>query len=290
MQKIHRYFPPGSEWLYYKIYMGSSTSEMYLVEILSYMQDLLEKEIIDNWFFINYNDPDRHIRVRLHLLNPERDLAKVMIQIKGSLATLIKSKIVTRVEIATYNRELERYGRESIKDFEILFHLNSDLVIRIIKHTQNDPEKRWLWCMKSLDSLMGLWGLSLIQKRDLFEYLKNGFGNEMGANKYIYKQLSDKYREKRQLIEFSLGGNEEELVELLDQHNKYAIGYVENIIKKRDLSNFDTLYFTLEGYIHMHCNRLFSSRQRMNEWVIYDFLFQYYRSQVARNKYQEISR
>lgn len=86
------------------------------------------------------------------------------------------------------------------------------------------------------------------------------------------------------MIEFSLGGNEEELVELLDQHNKYAIGYVENIIKKRDLSNFDTLYFTLEGYIHMHCNRLFSSRQRMNEWVIYDFLYQYYRSQVARRK------
>lgn len=287
MQQVQRYFPPGSEWLYYKIYMGSSTSEQYLVEISSYMQNLLDEEIIDKWFFINYNDPDRHIRVRLRFLNLERDLGKVMLQIKESLAFLMKSRMLTRIEIVTYNRELERYGKEDIENFESLFYHNSILVTSIIEYTKDDPEKRWLWCLKSLDSLMNLWELSLIQKRDLFGYLKEGFGNEMGANKYINKQLADKYREKRQLIEYTLGDNEEKLIQLLHIHNTHAVVFAKNIIEKKDLSNFDTLYDTLEGYIHMHCNRLFSSRQRMNEWVIYDFLFQYYKSQIARRKHNK---
>ena len=40
------------------------------------------------------------------------------------------------------------------------------------------------------------------------------------------------------------------------------------------------------SYIHMLINRLFKSKQRLHEMVIYDFLFRYYKSEIAKKKYK----
>ena len=42
----------------------------------------------------------------------------------------------------------------------------------------------------------------------------------------------------------------------------------------------------MSSYIHMHCNRLFKSNQRLNEWVLYDLLYEYYYSEFNREKYK----
>lgn len=49
---------------------------------------------------------------------------------------------------------------------------------------------------------------------------------------------------------------------------------------KKDLST-DSL---LSSYIHMMLNRLFRSKNRIHELVIYDFMYQYYKSEIAREK------
>ena len=75
---IQRSFTVGDNWLYYKIYTGSRTSDMILLDIIKPLtESLLNDDVIDKWFFIRYNDPDAHIRLRF-LLSENSSLAQVV--------------------------------------------------------------------------------------------------------------------------------------------------------------------------------------------------------------------
>lgn len=40
----------------------------------------------------------------------------------------------------------------------------------------------------------------------------------------------------------------------------------------------------MSSYLHMFCNRLFRSKQRLHELVVYNFLSAYYRSEIMKAK------
>ncbi|HBX51207.1 MAG: hypothetical protein A2275_06955 [Bacteroidetes bacterium RIFOXYA12_FULL_35_11] len=64
-----RYFIPGSEWLYYKIYCGPKTADTIIENVfLPVSSKLFENSLIKKWFFIRYSDSDLHLRFRI-LLN-----------------------------------------------------------------------------------------------------------------------------------------------------------------------------------------------------------------------------
>ncbi len=294
MSNPKRYFTLGSKWIYYKLYMGSKTSEQFLISKIKPLADqLLNDNVIDKWFFINYNDPDRHIRIRFHMIDVERDLYPIIQYINRTMEPLIKERLLSEIVVGTYKRELERYGKNTIDHFESLFFYNSELIVNILKNCEDQPEKRWLWGMKAIDFILNDWGANLISKRNLFESLKNSFGNEMGVNSSINKQLSAKFRTYRPKIVSLIENGEEELMPLLLDHQTKFKSVIEKIRKKnkddKSLTE-DTMYSALNGYIHMHYNRLFSSRQRMNEWVVYYLLHQYYRSKVAQENNKNLQR
>lgn len=281
MEEFKRYFPIGSEWLYYKLYMGSYISEDFLISKLKPITDKLLKEgIIDKWFFINFYDPKRHIRLRFHLVNTT-NFDYVIQLLNEVLIQMANDKLLNDILMATYKREVERYGKNTIEEFESLFYSNSELIINILRNCKDAPEKRWLWGMKAIDFILDNWGISLIQKRNLFESLKNSFGEEMGITTDINRQLSFKFRTKRKSINNILENNIEILDTLLELHAKETEPKIASV-KKIISNSLDLLENLLKSYIHMHCNRLFSSNQRMNEWVVYHFLHQYYRSKVAQ--------
>ena len=64
----NRMFIPGSEWVYFKIYTGTKTADSILKnELYDFVKEMMKYDLIDRWFFIRYNDPDFHIRLRLHM-------------------------------------------------------------------------------------------------------------------------------------------------------------------------------------------------------------------------------
>ena len=64
---LPRSFPPGSEWIYAKLYGGASAADRVLREIVApLVEKTLDSGAADRWFFIRYGDPDRHLRLRLH--------------------------------------------------------------------------------------------------------------------------------------------------------------------------------------------------------------------------------
>src|SRR5262249_16179051 len=58
---LRRSFPPGSEWLYAKLYAGPATLDQLLRDVIRPIVEVASRTgAVDRWFFIRYGDPDWH--------------------------------------------------------------------------------------------------------------------------------------------------------------------------------------------------------------------------------------
>ena len=73
------------------------------------------------------------------------------------------------------------------------------------------------------------------------------------------------------------------LFELLNIRSTENKTITESI--KNNTAHFNELNNLMSSYIHMTMNRLFKSKQRIHEMVVYDILFRYYKSELAKQKY-----
>lgn len=282
-----RLFIIGSEWLYYNIYLGPQTSDKFLISILNPLtSELIEEDFIDKWFYIRYKDENGlHLRVRFHLCN-SKNIGEVISRFHNLIIPFVENKLVANITINTYKRELERYGMNTIEEFESLFFINSKLIVNILEVTEDSPENRWLYGMRAIDTILEGWNFNLERKKQLLESIKISFGREFGVDKDIRKQLSKKYRENKGKIENIFNNTDEELNGLLEKFKNESQIYIDAVIQKINANNTGDLFLIndlLGSYIHMHCNRLFHSNQRKHEWVLYDLLFEFYYSKLARN-------
>lgn len=290
-KETERVYMVGSEWLYYNIYMGPQSSDNLLTSIIPTITDkLLQDQRIDKWFFIRFRDENGlHLRVRFHTTSTKH-INSIIQEFHALTTPFVKNHLINDLQIRTYKREIERYGNHTMEESESLFFSNSELILNIIKLTEQDQELRWLYGMKAIDVFLDGWGLNLKSKKALLEERKNVFGEEFGVNKPVRKQLSKKYRLYKGKIESILTNELPEQARLaLDTFANKNHTVIPNIIQKVKIYNEnpkDVIEDLLASYIHMHCNRLFQSKQRLNEWVLYDLLYQYYYSRLARKTKQ----
>src|SRR5262249_57327315 len=88
---------------------------------------------IDGWFFIRYGEPEWHLRLRLHG-RPERLHAQVLPVLQAAAAPLLGDGRLWRLQLDTYQREIERYGGpEGMLLAERLFHADSAAVLAIVE-------------------------------------------------------------------------------------------------------------------------------------------------------------
>lgn len=118
---VRRNFYPGEEWVFYKVYCGTETANEVLIRCIQpLVQFLFEKKLIKKWFFIRYKDPDFHLRIRFHMQNVE-SVGIVLLEFHKRMLSFIDSKHVWNIQLDTYKREFERYGRSNIEDAETFF-------------------------------------------------------------------------------------------------------------------------------------------------------------------------
>lgn len=289
---MQRKFIVGDSWVYYKIYTGTKTSDKLLVEILKPLADyLLIENIIDQWFFIRYKDPDHHLRIRFHCIKKE-DYYKVISLLYERLQHEVGAETIWNIEIGTYKRELERYGAIVMTLAEKLFFYDSTFVVELIRiiHQENNEEKRWLFALALIDHHLKSFSYSLSDKIELFKKLKDNFYGEFSNSKLLKKQISEKYRvERTKIVDFLYeieNSIEVELNCLLIKKEKQISGLVNQILlfkeQKKLTTSFDDLNST---FIHMSMNRLFPSKNRQHELIIYDFLYHYYTTQAKLKKH-----
>ncbi len=286
-----RNFLPGSEWLYYKIYCGTKTAdEVLIAAILPLTERLLQLKLVDKWFFIRYNDPDFHLRIRFHLPDT-RSLGEVMNLVLQHLEELEKEGLVSRILTDTYKREIERYGNTLTEAAEELFFTDSKMKLQFLSLTEGDEREklRWLWALRETDEWLNAFDYSIENKYELMRQLQAVFSKEYNADKTLYRQLNQQYSDNRKQILMALESPPGEvniftpLLTIINEYKDELRVVSQRIIADGGLSgNYTALNSLLSSYIHMNLNRLFLSEPRLHELVIYDMLCSYYRSVTKR--------
>ncbi len=285
--RVKRSFPIGSEWLYFKFYVGTKGADDLLSGPVKMITDqLLASQMIDKWFFIRYADPEYHLRVRFHLA-PNADIQAIIKVINNGMQKFIDNSSVSRIQVDTYQREIERYGEISIELSETYFFYDSIFfvnILNIIKQSNNAARVRWMYILKSVDTLLDDFGLNISQKCSLMK--KIDVSERMGAN----KQMSAKYRTLDSEIDSLLSGAREEepwpaIQSILLQRSSIMKPIAEQILVMDKRGEFQVdLESYLASIIHMMINRICISKPNEHEYAVYDLLYRYYASKYARQK------
>ena len=285
---IKRIFIPGSEWLYYKIYCGPKTADYIISDIISDISNkMISEKVITKWFFIRYTDPDIHIRVRFHFTE-SINVNIILTLLHYRLEPLVDENIIWKIQLDTYNREIERYGADTYSLSEELFYYDSEMIAKMIGLIEGDEGElyRWLFSLRATDELMNDFGLNLDQKLLFVDKRYESFSREFNVDKAMLKAISDKYRSNSAIMNSFLDRRNDAaseyypLIELLNIRTEKNAGVSEQIIR---IAGFDNvLNNLLNSYLHMMINRMFRTKQRLHELMISALLRKYYMSYKAK--------
>lgn len=280
-----RNYIPGTEWVYYQIFCGPASSDKIITDLFfNYLEELFNEKKIKKWFFIRYFDPSHHIRLRLHLSKISYS-SEILEKISKILNGYFTSGLIHNIKLDTYQRELERYGHKTICLGEKLFHIDSVYIVRSLDQISSmNTNERWLFALKTNSDILMQFNYDLNMKVEFLNTLQESYGREFGMNKNLRVQLDQKYREYFSKIESVLNINEENTYEF-EYKNSLKVIAEELIFLKNQNSLERPLQELLTSYMHMTNNRIFVSKGRINEMVIYYFLHKYFKSLRAKYKY-----
>lgn len=277
---MQRDFCLGSQWLYYKIYTGIMTADSILLEKLNPVISYLEgKKKIQKWFFIRYRDPENHIRLRF-LVDDTDNLALIIKALHSVFKELMDENLIWKIQTDTYQREIERYGKETMYYSEFLFWKDSKMILKYLNLKPSFLEKEMplFFSFLAIDSFLNLFMLSPLEKLTFMNELQIAFKKEFETDKIQKKKMDIHYR--------SLYPQLERFLEPSDQNTIPEIFYIVNersnqikdialkIIKKIEIPLNDFL----SSHIHMMINRQYTSKQRIYELIIYDHMYRYYKT------------
>ena len=286
-ETIRGKFLPGSEVLFLKIYGGNKIlEEIFLTKIFPMLERRVEVGIVRKWFFMRFNDPEHHIRLRI-FFPPESNQQEVLTELNGILSIYINNDVIWKCNIDTYVRELERYKGSNILVAEEVFYFDSIYISQLLNTLNEDVEgeqKRWLSALQNINNLFDISGFTLEERSTIMRFLRKSFFQEFGADKSLQKVINDKYRSYRSSINEWINPTNEKL-----KHTEYeklledrALGITNILVNSRKEIGDDDFTSTILSYIHMTCNRLFLAQPRKHELLVYDFLDRYYKSEIAQ--------
>nr|WP_295924383.1 lantibiotic dehydratase [uncultured Dyadobacter sp.] len=283
---IQRDFTVGSAWLYTKIYAGTKSTDQLLIKLIKpFCRALMLENKIEKWFFIRYQDPLPHIRLRFYNGN---DFSFWQI-VLGSLSNLLRGKVesglISKFQTDIYHREIERYQGLDFEQTESIFHADSLAVIDILEIIGEDNEQlRWQAGLVGASQLIEDLGFRDIRKLELIQVVHGQLLTELSSNKLLTKQLDKKYRAFKNIIWQTLAGG--------DHENLYSINKILSLRSERIaciLKNINPPFHldnsTAASFIHIFLNRLFTSRGREQELVIYHYLYKHYKSTMKRQNF-----
>lgn len=278
-------FSIGEKWLYYKFYCGERAGEELLNKAIHpIVAQLKEDNLIDKWFFIRYYDNlGHHLRFRV-LLKDNSGFNPCLKTIKQHIQPFEDSKVIWKTQTDSYQRELQRYGYEGIESTESLFYNDSACTLQFADMIEGDTgEKiRWLFALLSMDHFLNDFGFSLETKCNLMNVAKTSFGKEFNRSGRLNKQINENFAKSEYEINCFLdaGNIEESYVPLWDILQERSIANQQAVSALKQLDTQEKLPEPLPNivlsYIHMICNRLFLTKHRMHEMVVYDYLYKYY--------------
>jgi thiopeptide-type bacteriocin biosynthesis protein len=279
-----RSFPPGSAWLYAKLYTGTATADGLLRDVVTPLCEwALGTGAADRWFFLRYGDPGWHLRVRFHG-EPERLTGELLPRLTAAAAAGLEDGRLIRLQLDTYDQEVERYGGpEGIEIAERIFQADSQAVLNLLELLDADAgeEARWRLALAGVDRLLADLGLDLAARAALAARLRDksdfqhALGERFRREKASLEPLLDLSRDDDGALAPGLAVLRRRSRDLApavaDLHALAARGRLTQTVERLATS-----------FIHMHVNRLIRAGAPEHERVLYDFLARLYDSRIIR--------
>ncbi|RKR80549.1 thiopeptide-type bacteriocin biosynthesis protein [Mucilaginibacter gracilis] len=251
---------PGGEWLYFEIYCHPAKANSLLVNQINALLTGYKNEI-RKWFFIRYDDPKPHIRLRIQMRNVEHGYS-IINRLQVLLEPYCKIGQILDIQVKTYFRETDRYGAFRIDQIECFFYTDSEYVLKLLTRIKDNTD---LYA-DTLMMVQKLLALVLSDINDQLAFCRNiakQFGIEMGMGKIDYKRLNKIFSELKVKINLDINFT----LYSLPVQLKIAFLSIFNTCNSKQESTK-----LLADLIHMHINRLFNSHQRVHEAVLYQYL------------------
>jgi thiopeptide-type bacteriocin biosynthesis protein len=287
-----RVFPPGSEWLYLKLYTGKATADKILRETIRPLtEELAASGAIDRWFFVRYGDPHWHLRLRFHG-DSHRLISEALPALNQKISAWLDDGRVWRMQLDTYQREVERYGGlAGVICAEEIFHADSEATLSILRQLLGDEGslRRWRLALRSVDQLLTDFGFDLQTKHALACVVTDSYARGYRGSKHLKRQAGQKYRGEAKNVAAIIEADADQdnvlrpgLAALRSRSE--LLGPVVSRLRALEQSGELTrpLNAIIAVYIHMQVNRIFQSSQKSFEFLIYDFLARYYQSEIMQ--------
>lgn len=240
---------PGDEWVYLELYVNPIMADDFLRnEIKSLIAN--RHKNLKQWFFIRYNDPEDHLRLRLKPQDPKY-LSDLIQHINQTLSGPRRSGHLKKVLIKEYDREIHRYGADQMELVEHFFYEDSKAALSDIG---KPIASRYGISMGVIQMLCERLYPNLQDQINYFSTLSKSFAEEMKFDKNDFKLINKEYRNHH-------------IAKTL--RNGKRLHIFDKIMAE---STPDKRRQLLADLIHMHINRRFSSEQRLHEAIIYQYL------------------
>ncbi|MDA1668148.1 lantibiotic dehydratase [Bacillus cereus] len=257
---------PGSEWLYVKLYGNASREEELICwHIKNFCTELEQKQIIEKYFFMRYADPDQHIRLRFYG-DPNQLCKTVLPTLKQWFLSLQEEGLLQKVDICTYEREIERYGGPELIDMaEALFHDDSKCVSDLLFLTRIQGTKLELDEIATVSVIHYLecFGLSFKDQLDWFNRIVSykDYVKDFRKHRNTFMQIGNSNDHWSNLRETEHGS---EILMILEQRQESIYSFIEKMKKvDQKQSLYNNIEDILGSIIHLHLNRLLGiDRQR----------------------------
>lgn len=257
--KTPKVIPPGNGWLYFEIYCHEFRSDQILTEQIGhYLKD--HHAVIEKWFFIRYNENGNHLRIRI-LLKDAYNSQQLINGMSKLLNDDLDSGVVSDLLLRTYRRETERYGGDFIEYVENHFSHDSTFAINMIAGMFSDYDKYKL-CAELITSIQSDGSFSDEDLANLLGKISDAFSKEHKLTPKDFKELNIAFKAFR----------DHKIPELTNSVRQTMTAFHRSFSRTIKLASPDKRNQLFADLLHMHVNRLFASKQRTQEMILYYFL------------------
>ncbi|RAJ29627.1 lantibiotic dehydratase [Pedobacter cryoconitis] len=269
-QYFSNLYLPGEEWLYFEIYCHSTKSNAILLEINKQFIHPSEKKI-KKWFFIRYNDPADHIRLRFQL-KEVKDGYELIASLSRLIAPYITSGIIADLQLKTYRQETERYGVKRMDLVEKCFAADSDYILTIIAKPV-EINDLYILSISLIEDVLYSAMYTLGEQLQFAERMYTNFAAEFNIQADATKKINQSYKDL----------NFDQLTIVLTKlQQKKAIRTVHTFLNSLKACLETEKNNMLSDLFHMHANRIFHHDQRMHEMILYNFLTKRIKMKIGR--------
>lgn len=257
--EIETIIMPGKDWLSYEVYCHPDRCGFLLsTRISTFIAE--HATAFKTWFFIRYNDPSPHLRLRFQLKDQQTGYF-YMTRLMDLFSADLKEGLIKDVQLKTYYRETVRYGAQQMVKTEQHFGKDSGYALEVIAHHMDD----FSIYANCIGLMKGALGLLFLEKKAVLTFIKGiqrSFEKEHELTSDDFKMVNREWLNFKVLVQ----SNDLAMALRLQELQHSFLDTLRATAAEQRPSLFCSLF-------HMHINRLFSEQQRAHELIIYSFLY-----------------